>query len=95
MKTNLKKVKAEFKDKLRTLYRVVLIPSKDGFKEIDLGIPTYGAVKNIDKEVYDRLRSEEEIMETRPTTIGLSSQMRKRQIERYSTGELPGSFNIV
>ncbi|MBA7520317.1 hypothetical protein ES705_12410 [subsurface metagenome] len=58
-----KKAEMEVKERVRGLYRTVLLPSKDEFKEIDLGIPTYGAETIIDKEIYERLRSEGEILE--------------------------------
>ena len=44
-------------------YRLIHLPSKEGFKEIDLGKPTYGMDLTIDQLVYERLRSEEEILE--------------------------------
>jgi len=53
----------EAKDRIRGLYRTVLLPLKDEFKEIDLGIPTYRAETTIDKEIYERLRNEGEILE--------------------------------
>ncbi|PKP59483.1 AAA family ATPase [Candidatus Atribacteria bacterium HGW-Atribacteria-1] len=58
-----KKTEMEAKDRIRGLYRTVLLPSRDDFKEIDLGIPTYGAEITIDKEIYERLRNEGEILE--------------------------------
>jgi hypothetical protein len=59
----IKKAEREAKERIRSLYRILLLPSKDGFKEINLGIPTYGAETSIDKEIYERLRSENEILE--------------------------------
>ena len=59
----IKKAEMEAKERIRGLYRTVLLPSKDEFKEIDLGIPTYGAETTINKEIYERLRSEGEILE--------------------------------
>ena len=38
------------------------IPSKDGTKEIDLGIPTYGEQMALDEEVFEKLRSGGEIL---------------------------------
>ncbi len=60
---NVKKAKSDTKKQLRELYRILLIPSKDEFKEIDLGIPTYGVDMDIDKEVYEKLKSESELLE--------------------------------
>lgn len=59
----IKKAEMEAKERTRGFYRTVLLPSKDEFKEIDLGIPTYGAETTINKEIYERLRSEGEILE--------------------------------
>jgi len=58
-----KKAEGEVREHIRGLYRTVLLPSKGEFKEIDLGIPTYGQDLTIDKEIYERLRSEGEILE--------------------------------
>ena len=55
--------KSEASEKLRELYHVILIPSKDGFKEISLGRPTFGVQINFDREVYERLRDEGEMVE--------------------------------
>jgi len=63
IRDRIKKGEMEVKERIRGLYRIVLLPSKDEFKEIDLGIPTYGAEITIDKEIYERLRSEGEILE--------------------------------
>ncbi|HHS48586.1 MAG TPA: DUF499 domain-containing protein, partial [Desulfurella acetivorans] len=63
VREKIKKAEAEAKERIRSFYRLILLPSKEGFKEIDLGIPTYGADFTIDKEVYERLRGEGEILE--------------------------------
>jgi hypothetical protein len=39
------------------------IPGRDGFKEQDLGIPTYGEAKKIDDLVYEKLRTSGEVLE--------------------------------
>ena len=57
------KMKGEVSEGIRRLYRIVLLPSKDGFEEVDLGHPTYGAEASIDKRVYEILKSEDKIME--------------------------------
>ncbi len=51
------------KEAIRKYYRVIVVPSKDGLKEIDLGIPTYGEKKNLHEEIYHKLRGEEELVE--------------------------------
>jgi hypothetical protein len=63
IKEKIKSMTSEVRDHIRSLYRTVLLPSKEGFKEIDLGIPIYGIETTIDKELYERLRTESEILE--------------------------------
>jgi hypothetical protein len=63
IKSNLKKDVDALKDAIRRFYRLVYVPAKEGLKEVDLGIPTYGDKKGIDQDVYDKLRNEEEILE--------------------------------
>ena len=50
-------------DAARRLYRSIYVPTRVGFREVDLGIPTYGENKRLDQDVYDKLRTEEEILE--------------------------------
>ncbi|MCX6246558.1 MAG: DUF499 domain-containing protein [Bacteroidetes bacterium] len=59
----LKKMKGNLKDDLRNLYRIVLIPDKSGFKEMDLGIPTYGDTTKLDDEIFSRLKSDGDILQ--------------------------------
>jgi hypothetical protein len=42
---------------------MVAVPDKDGLKSNDLGIPTYGEEKGLSQEVYEKLRSDGEILE--------------------------------
>jgi ribosome-associated translation inhibitor RaiA len=63
VREKIKKAESEVKERIRSFYRLILLPSKDGFKEIDLGIPTYGEDVTIDKRVYERLKSDGEILE--------------------------------
>jgi hypothetical protein len=62
VKEKIKKIELEVKERLRNFYRILLVPLKDGFKQIDLGIATYG-IGNINKEIYERLKSEAVICE--------------------------------
>ncbi len=49
-------------EEVRKYYRKLFVPAKGGFKEIDLGVPTFGEA-HIDTEVYNRLKSEGELLE--------------------------------
>lgn len=58
-----RKIEQSLKEHLRRLYRFVGIPQRDGFKEDDLGIPTYGSEKPLDSEVYKKLVDNGDILE--------------------------------
>ncbi len=59
----LKKSEDNLKEAIRRLYRTIAVPVKDGTNEIDLGIPTFGEVKALDQEIYEKLRTGGEILE--------------------------------
>lgn len=63
IKSNLKRLEGDLAEGLRRLYRQMYLPARNGLKENDLGVPTSGYSGNIDREVYDRLRSDSEILE--------------------------------
>jgi len=62
VKKELKTAEGDVRESIRKLYRIVAIPAKDGTKEIDLGIPTYGQIPRIDDEIFEKLHSEGEIL---------------------------------
>ena len=64
VRTELRKATDELNDRLRRYYRAVFIPTKEGLKESDLGLPTYGVSKKLDEAVYDKLRLDREILES-------------------------------
>lgn len=49
-------------DMLRRYYRAVWIPTKNGLKDSDLGVPTYGGTRKLDEIVYENLGSQGEIL---------------------------------
>jgi hypothetical protein len=59
----IKETKGREYEELRRFYRVLLLPERDGFKELDMGIPSVGGSENITAEVYELLRSEERLLE--------------------------------
>jgi hypothetical protein len=62
VKKELKKAQDGLRESIRRLYRMVAIPDKKGFRESDLGIPTYGEKTSLDQAVYEKLRSDGEIL---------------------------------
>jgi hypothetical protein len=58
-----KRIEKDVKESIRRVYRIITLPDKEGIKDIDLGIPTYGEEKSLDQDVYERLRLEGRILE--------------------------------
>ncbi len=63
IKRELKNLDEDLQISIRKLYRKISIPGKDGLKTDDIGIPTYGESKSLDDEVYETLRTNNEILE--------------------------------
>ncbi|MGA9348992.1 MAG: DUF499 domain-containing protein [Anaerolineae bacterium] len=63
IKDGLKKAQGDLAEAVRRTYRQLFIPTRDGLKELDLGIPTYGEDRPLDEEVYEKLRLDGEILE--------------------------------
>ena len=62
IKEQVRKSEEDANEALRRYYRLLFVPGKDEFKEIDLGIPTYGESRRINQEVYQLLKDEKEIL---------------------------------
>lgn len=61
--TELKRLEEGLDDSLRRFYRWVLVPARSGFREIDMGIPTFGDNTPLNDLIYDKLRSASDILE--------------------------------
>ena len=87
-------------DMLRRYYRSLFIPTKEGLKETDLGVPTYGATKKLDEVVYEKLRSDGEILEQiaplflRERYLRNSDAVSTEQLFQ-SSAKTPGSLRII
>ena len=62
VKNKLKSYERREYEELRRLYRKLFLPVKDGYKEIDMGLPTFGE-SLLDKEIYEYLKTQGEIIE--------------------------------
>jgi len=98
VKTNLRDAGKLLKEHIRGFYRLLLVPSKDGFKDIDLGLPTFGAGKKIDEEVYESLRSEGELLEKLSPLIVKEKYLKSDFVETKniwdSTLKTPGEIRL-
>ena len=100
VRAELKKAEDELNDRLRRYYRTVFIPVKEGLKESDLGVPTYGDTKKLDEAVYDKLRSDREILESiHPLVIKeryLKTNESVSTVQLYqSSAKTPGEVRVT
>ena len=100
VRAELKKAEDELNDRLRRYYRTVFIPVKEGVKESDLGVPTYGDTKKLDEAVYDKLRSDREILESiHPLVIKeryLKTNESVSTVQLYqSSAKTPGEVRVT
>jgi len=63
IRNELKRKEGDLREAICRVYRQIGIPTKDGYKKDDLGIPIYGVQRFIDIEVYTKLVSNNEIIE--------------------------------
>ncbi len=99
VKSKLKSYQSRVYEELRKLYRRLFIPSRDGFKERDLGVPTIGS-ECIDHEVYQYLRNEGEILERLSPAVLVEKYLKERDwaeikkiLDAFFT--IPGEMRIV
>jgi len=85
---------------LHRYYRLVFIPSREGFKETDLGISTFGEAKKLHEVVYEKLRSDGDILE-RVTPLVIKEKYLRNQ-EYITTEQLtqsscrtPGGARVI
>jgi hypothetical protein len=100
IRAELKKTEDGLNEALRRYYRSLFLPAREGFKELDLGIPTYGEFKKIDEEIYEKLRSEGDILErVIPLVIKeryLKSNDHVLTEQLYQTGfKTPGEIRVI
>jgi len=82
VKEGLGKGQGDLADAVRRAYRQLFIPVRDGLKELDLGIPTYGEDRPLDEEVYEKLRLDGEIVERIAPLVIKERYLREQQYVR-------------
>jgi hypothetical protein len=99
IKKELDKLDTNLFESLRKYYRMVAVPSKDEFKIIDLGVPTYGETKSLVDEVYDKLVNDEEILERVAPVVLKTKYLKNNDFVStaaiyQSTLSTPGEFRL-
>ena len=100
VRTERKKAEDGMGDMLRRYYRTLFIPTKEGLKEGDLGVPTYGDTKKLDEIIYDKLKSDGEILERihplaiRERYLKTNEFVSTEQLYQ-SSAKIPGEARII
>lgn len=100
IKSDISKLDRDVSEQLRRYYRQIYIPIKDGFKELDLGVPTYGETKKIDDEVFDKLNADQEILTLVAPLFIKEKYLRGREYvltaQLYNAGlTTPGEVRVI
>lgn len=87
-------------DHLRRLYQRLYIPAREGLKDYSLGIPTQGDTTPLDEEVYEKLRSEGEILQTLAPLVIKEKYLHNRDYvlteQLYQVGlKTPGETRVI
>lgn len=53
----------DLQEQVGHLYRLLYLPDRQGVRAVDMGIPTYGATQHLNEMAYERLRSENRLVE--------------------------------
>jgi hypothetical protein len=101
VKSQIQQLEDDLSQQVRRCYRLVYIPSSGGeLGSMDMGIPTYGVDQSLDEEVYDKLRTEGEILEhlqplvLKEKYLGDKDYVQTRQLARSWT-QTPGALRVV
>ncbi|WP_010477366.1 ATP-binding protein [Thermococcus zilligii] len=63
VKKNLERAREDIVQKIAELYRLILLPTRGGYEELDLGMKPVGVKKTIEELVYEKLREEGKLIE--------------------------------
>ena len=100
LKNKIGQFEKDSKEYIRNFYRIVLLPSKKGFKELDLGRHSYGSNKSIDSEIRDRLKSEDELTDKLSPIIVREKYLKEKEyVETFNIFEsfykTPGEIRLT
>jgi len=63
VREKIRALEAEDREKVRNLYRIVMVPSRSGLESIDLGMASYGVDVGVDYEIKSRLIEDDKLLE--------------------------------
>ncbi len=99
VEAKLKNLKGRAYEETRKCYRFVFVPARKDFRKKDLGFPSYGE-SFIDKEIYNLLRSESEILEKLSPAVIREKYLKERDFVETknlleSFWKTPGEFRLT
>lgn len=99
IKNKLKNYEQREYEELRKIYRKLFLPAKDGYKEIDMGLPSFGE-SLLDKEIYEMLRNKGELLEKISPDVIINKYLREKdyiEIKKLYEAFLktPGELRLI
>ena len=101
VKERAKQLERDLTEQIRSAYRLIYIPAKGGdLRELDMGVGTYGMDLPIDEEVYEKLRTEGEILERLQPLVLKERYLRDQDYIHteqlvHSWSQTPGALRVV
>ena len=97
----IKQLERDLGEQVRRAYRWIYIPDTGGgLRKLDMGVPTFGMDLPLDEEVYDKLRTDGEILEKLQPLVLKERFLRERKylhtrqlVESWS--RTPGALRVV
>ncbi len=78
LESDAKQSRRDLQEQIGNLYRSLYLPAQEGLQRVDMGVPTYGATPSLDQWVYDRLRSENRLVEKLAPLVIKSRYLRNK-----------------
>lgn len=78
LEADIKQTRRDLQEQIGNLYRTLYLPDREGLQRVDMGVPTYGATPTLDAWVYERLRSENRLVEKLAPLVIKSRYLREQ-----------------
>jgi len=99
VREKIRALEAEDREKIRNLYRLVMVPSRSGLERIDLGMASYGVDVKVDYEIKSKLSEDDKLLDKMEPMIIQRKYLEADYIETESILKsfytTPGAMRII